>query len=194
MDINITMYDLAIIVLFVLFVGRGLWVGFLKQIIVLLSLYLSYIVASQYHDRLFPFLKEVSDNPKVIFLTACALLFISAYVFFMLLGKGLNKVISITIAGWFDRLLGGLLGVAKAAILAIFIHMILGAFLAPENKMLTDCQSCQVLNDAVEITRSLIKDKKARDALMRQKTAISLEQAKKMLSSQPHKDASSSIK
>ena len=54
MGIDITPYDLVIIGLFLLLVGRGLWVGFLKQIIVLLSLYLGYIVASQYHDRLFP--------------------------------------------------------------------------------------------------------------------------------------------
>lgn len=182
MGIDITLYDLVIIGLFLLLVGRGLWVGFLKQIIVLLSLYLGYIAASQYHDRLFPFLKEVSVNPKVIFLTAYALLFIGAYVGFMLLGKGLGLVIKITIAGWFDRMLGGLLGFAKAAILAILLHMILGTILAPENRMLTDCQTCETLNQAVDLTRNLIKDKKVREALMRQEVAISFETARELLS------------
>lgn len=191
MGIDLTLYDLVIIGLFVLLVGRGLWVGFLKQITVLLSLYLGYIIASQYHDRLFPFLKEVSANPKVIFLTAYALLFIGAYVGFMLLGKGLGMVIKITIAGWFDKLLGGLLGFGKAVILAILIHMILGTILAPENRMLTDCQSCETLNNATMLTRNLIKDEQARKALMRQEAAISLEKAKELLS--PPKDASSTV-
>lgn len=191
MGIDITPYDLVIIGLFLLLVGRGLWVGFLKQIIVLLSLYLGYIVTSQYHDRLFPFLKEVSANPKVIFLTAYALLFIGAYIGFMLLGKGLGLVIKITITGWFDRLLGGLFGVAKAAILAILLHMILGTILAPENRMLTDCQACTTLNRAVDLTRNLIKDEKAREALMRQEIAISLETARELIS--PHEKASPAV-
>ncbi len=182
MGIDITMYDLVIVGLFVLLVGRGLWVGFLKQIIVLLSLYLGYIVAGQYHDRLFPFLKEVSANPKVIFLTAYALLFIGAYIGFMLLGKGLSFVINVTIAGWFDRLLGGVLGVAKAAIVAILLHMILGTVLAPENRMLADCQTCPTLGQAVEITRGLIKNERVREALKPQEAAISMEQARELLS------------
>ena len=191
MGIDITPYDLVIIGIFLLLVGRGLWIGFLNQVIVLLSLYLGYIVASQYHDRLFPFLKEVSANPKVIFLTAYALLFIGAYVGFMLLGKGLGLVIKISIAGWFDKLLGGLLGFAKAAILVILLHMILGTILAPENRMLTDCQACKALNDAVDLSRNLIKDEKAREALMRQEAAISLEKAREFLS--PPEDASPAV-
>ncbi len=181
MDIDMTIYDLVIIGLFLLFVGRGLWIGFLKQVIVLLSLYLGYIVASQYHDRLFPFLKEVSANPKVIFLTAYALLFIGAYVAFMLMGKGLGFVVKITITSWFDKFLGGVLGFAKAAILAILLHMILGTVLAPESRVLTDCQLCETMDRATEVSRSLIKDEKAREALMRQEPAITLEKARELL-------------
>ena len=189
--IDLTMYDLVIIGLFILFVGRGLWVGFLDQVIVLLSLYLGYIVASQYNDRLFPFLKEVSASPKVIFLTNYGLLFIGAYIGFMLLGKGLGLVIKVTIAGWFDRLLGGILGFAKATILAILIHMILGAAIAPENRMLTDCRTCPILGRAATITRNLIRDEKARESLMRQETAISLERARELLA--PPRQASSTV-
>lgn len=181
MDIDMTLYDLVIIAMFLLFVGRGLWIGFLKQVIVLLALYLGYIVASQYHERLFPFLTEVSANPKVIFLTAYGLLFIGAYIAFMLMGKGLGYVVKITIAGWFDKLLGGLLGFGKAIILAILLHMILGTVLPPENRMLTDCQLCDTLNSATEISRNLIKDKEARESLMRQEPAITLEKARELL-------------
>ena len=54
----------------------------------------------------------------------------------MLLGKGLEYVIKITMAGWFDRLLGGILGLAKGVFLVILMHMLLGTVLAPENPLL----------------------------------------------------------
>jgi len=182
MGMDITTYDLVIIGLFILLVGRGLWVGFLEQVIVLLALFLGFIIAGQYHDRLFPFLKDVSANPKVIFLTAYVLLFIGVYICFVLLGKGLGLVIKITIAGWFDKLLGGLLGFAKAAILAILLHMILGTVLAPENQMLSECQTCEMLGKGAGLTRHLIRDKEARASLMRKEAAISLEKAMELLS------------
>lgn len=172
---NITAYDIVVAGLFLLLVGRGLWLGFLKQVIGLLSLYLGYIVASQYHDRLFPVLREVSENPKVVFLTTYVILFIITYVLAMLAGKGLAYVIQITITGWFDRLLGGILGFAKALLLVIMMHMILATLLAPENRMLRDCSSCKVLDEAVTFTRELIKSEDVREALRQKTPAISTE-------------------
>ena len=110
---NLTAYDFLVMGLLLLLIGRGLWLGFLKQVIGLIALYLGYIVASQYHDRLFPFLRDFSENPKVIFFCSYALLFVVAYLLAVLLGKALHFVIQITMVGWFDRLLGGVLGFAK---------------------------------------------------------------------------------
>jgi len=195
MGADVTVYDLVIIGLFLVLVGRGLWTGFLNQVIGILSLYLGYLVAGQYHDRLFPFLKEVSTNPKVVFLTAYALLFIGAYLCFVLIGKGLSLVIKITLVGWFDRVLGGVLGFAKASLLVIMIHMILGTVLAPENRMLSDCQVCPTLNQVTRVTRNLIKDEKARDALMRNEVAIkareTVKKAKGLLEEAAKKKSSS---
>jgi membrane protein required for colicin V production len=90
---NLTAYDFLVMGLLLLLIGRGLWLGFLKQVIGLIALYLGYIVASQYHDRLFPFLRDFSENPKVIFFCSYALLFVVAYLLAVLLGKALHFVI-----------------------------------------------------------------------------------------------------
>ncbi len=76
---NPTAYDFLVMGLLLLLIGRGLWLGFLKQVIGLIALYFGYIVASQYHDRLFPFLRDFSENPKVIFFCSYALLFAATY-------------------------------------------------------------------------------------------------------------------
>jgi membrane protein required for colicin V production len=174
-SVQLSAYDFVILGIIVLFVGRGIWLGFLKQIIPLLALYFGYFAASRYHDILFPFLRDISENPKVVFLSAYVILFGVTYLFATLLGKGLSYVIQISIASWFDRILGLLLGAAKAGILVVLFHMILGTLMAPENEMLRTCQTCPTLNEMSEMTRKIIKDEDIREALRQQTPAISFE-------------------
>lgn len=178
---SLTAYDLVVLGVLAALIGRGAWLGLLKQLTSLLALYLGYIVASQYHDRLFPLLRQISDNPKVVFFTACVLLFLAVYLLIMLIGKLLSQVINMTIVGWFDRLLGAVAGFAKGAILVVLLHMVLGTILAPENQMLRDCTTCDVLNDAAEMGRTLIRDEEARKALEQQQPAIAIDTLKEYL-------------
>jgi membrane protein required for colicin V production len=179
--INLTGYDFVVIGLFVLLIGSGIWLGLLRQIVGLLSLYLGYFAASHYHDRLFPFLKEISDNPKVVFLIGFVLLFVVTYVVAMLLGKVLAHVIEVTISRWFDMILGGLLGAAKAAIVVVLLHMILGSVLAPQSTILRDCYTCDDLNKATDFARAVIRDEDVRKSLMQQTPAISAEAVRQFL-------------
>ncbi len=170
---GMTGYDLVVIGFFALLVLRGVWLGFLKQITGLVALYLGYIAAVHYHDRIFPFLKGISANPKLVFFAAYVLLFVVAYVAVMLVGKGLAYVMKLTVAGWFDRLLGGLLGAAKALLLIIIIHMVLTVALPQENRMLTTCRTCNALNKTTVAALELIKDKDIKRVLDRQQSPIS---------------------
>jgi membrane protein required for colicin V production len=189
--IGITGYDVVVIALFVLLVTRGIWLGFLKQVTGLLALYLGYIVASQHHDKIFPFLREISKNPKVVFFAAYAILFFATYVAAMLAGKGLAYVMQLTVTSWFDKVLGGILGGAKALILLILIHMILLMVIPPENKMLSTCRTCNALTKTVNFTRDLIKDEDVRKAMMQQKPAISVRDVKDFFDTQPKNTNSS---
>lgn len=175
---GMTSYDLVIVGLFALLIGRGLWLGLLKQVTGFIALYLGYFVASQYHARIFPVLRDISENPKVVFLTSYVILFVATYVVVMLLGKAMGYVIQMTITGWFDRLLGAVVGFAKAIILAVLLHMVLGTILAPENQMLRTCVTCDALNEAAGFTRLLIRDEDARKSLLQQQPAIAIDAVK----------------
>ena len=180
-----TGYDLVVIGFFALLVIRGVWLGFLKQITCLVALYLGYIIAGQYHDRIFPFLKDVSTNPKVVFFTAYIILFIAVYVVVMLIGKGLAHVVQLTLAGWFDKVMGGLLGAAKALLLIIIIHMVLTFGLSPENKMLTACRTCNALNKTTAYALTLVKDKDIKKFLNQKKPPISAQEVKDFFATPP---------
>jgi len=183
---GMTAYDFVIAGLFALLVGRGIWLGLLKQVTGFLALYLGYFVASQYHDQIFPVLKNVSDNPKVIFLTSYVILFVVTYIVIMLVGKGLGVVINLTITSWFDRLLGAVVGFAKAVILTVLLHMVLGTILAPENQMLRTCITCDGLNGAADYTRQFIQNEEVRKSLLQKQPAIALDAVKEYLA--PSKD------
>jgi membrane protein required for colicin V production len=189
MGAGLTGYDLIVIGLFALMVLRGVWLGFLKQITVLVALYLGYIVAGQYHDRIFPFLREISQNPKVVFFAAYVILFVVTYVAVMIVGKGLTYVMQLTVTSWFDKILGGILGGAKALILIILMHMILTIALPPENTSLSTCRTCNALTKTVNFSRDLIKDEDVRKALVRQKPAISAQDVKEFFESPPKEKA-----
>jgi membrane protein required for colicin V production len=178
---GMTTYDLVIVGLFVLLIVRGIWLGLLKQVTGFVALYLGYFAASRYHDRIVPFLRDISENPKVIFLTSYVLLFIATYVVVMLLGKALGYVLHMTITSWFDRLLGAVVGFAKAIILAVLLHMILGTVLAPENQMLRTCVTCDALNEAASFTRELISNEEVRKSLLQQQPAIAIDAVKEYL-------------
>jgi membrane protein required for colicin V production len=182
---GLTGYDLVVIGFFALLVLRGIWLGFLKQITCLVALYLGYLVAGQYHDRIFPFLKEISSNPKVVFFTAYVIVFVAVYVAVMLLGKGLAYVVQLTLSGWFDKMLGGLLGAAKALLLIIIIHMVLTFALPPENKMLTTCRTCNALNKTTAFALDMIKDQEIKKVLVQRNPPISAQDVKDFFDTPP---------
>ena len=178
---SITVYDIVVIGVFAILIGRGIWLGFLRQITGLVALYLGYIAAGQYHDKIFPFLREISDNPEIVFLASYALLFIATFIAITLIGKLLAHAVQISIVGWFERILGGVLGCAKALIIVVMIHMLLGALLPPESQLIRTCQTCKPLDEAVEMTRQLIKNEDVRRAFKHREPAISIDAVKDAL-------------
>lgn len=178
--INLTGYDFVVVGLLFLFIARGFWLGFLRQVTGLVALFLSYYVASHYHDRLFPFLKDLSDNPTVIFVASIVILFLLTYLITMLLGKLLSRVVEIIISKWFDKLLGTVFGGVMGVLVAVMLHMVLSSVIAPENPMLRQCRTCPGLNSAAGYARTFIEDEEVRKSLTQQSPAISVEDVIKL--------------
>lgn len=170
--LHLTGFDFVVMALLLLLTIRGLWIGFLRQITTLVALVAAYLLAGQYHDRLFPFLRGLTENPHTVFWVSYVILFALAYVVTMLLGKGLAKVVELTLAGWFDKLLGGVLGILKAVILIVLLNMLLSGLLAPENSMLRKSKSSPYVKQATDIFRSYIKSDSLRKAFAQKKPAI----------------------
>ena len=73
------------------------------------------------------------------------------------LSKILGEAGSHTLSKIFNLLLGGILGLAKAVLLVVLMHMVLGTVLAPENPLLRNCETCDELNTATGLALELIR-------------------------------------
>jgi len=169
---DLTFFDLVVAVLFLLFMVRGIWIGFVRQLAAFFALVGSYVIAGQYADRILPWTEGFVDNPKVTFFVSFAILFMVAALAFTLMGKVLHRFLQITLMGWLDRLIGLLLGCAKAALVASLLYMLLASTLSTTNDMLRKSYSAPYLKQGAELLRSFVNDPRLRDYLMQKEPAI----------------------
>ena len=89
---DLTSFDVIVALIFLVFIIRGAWVGFMRQLATLLALVGSYWLAGSYSGQLLPYVRNITDNPKVIFLAVFAVLFLVLALVLILVGKVLRRV------------------------------------------------------------------------------------------------------
>jgi membrane protein required for colicin V production len=169
---DLTLFDSIIALIFLFFMIRGVWIGFMRQLAAFLALVGSYWLAGRYSGELIPYVQQFVENPKMVFLASFAGLFLISAVVFILAGKVLRRVMEISLLGWFDRFLGLLLGGVKAAVIAVLLFMVLASTLSASNSMLSKSLSAPYLKQAAEVGRQIIHDSKLREEFIPKEPAI----------------------
>ena len=169
---DLTSFDVVVALIFLIFIIRGVWVGFMRQLATLLALVGSYWLAGRYSGHLLPYLHNITDNPKIIFFAALAVLFLILALILILAGKVLRRVMEIALLGWFDRFLGLLLGGIKGALLAVFLYMILVSSLSASNDLLKKSLSAPYLCQGAAMVRQTIHDPRLRKLFVPKEPAI----------------------
>lgn len=166
-----TALDIGVIVVAALLVARGVWIGFVRQIAFLLALFLGYGAAGTYYPIFSQHLTAI-QTPQLRFVVTYGLLFFTTYVLTMVLGLGLKKVMQITFLGWFDRLLGGLFGMAKAVFIATLVFMALTGIFS-SSVFIDQAFFAKYLRLSSQALTSIIKDHDLQAKLLPQEPAIS---------------------
>lgn len=155
---DITSFDVIVVLLFLLFVIRGTWVGFLRQLAFFAALIASYLLAGRYTVQMMPQVARFVENPKTVFFLSFGLLFVLAAVVLVLLGKILSLVMELSLVGWFDRMLGFGLGLAKAAFVTSFLYMAMSSSAISANELLEKSLTAPYLARGAEVVRRIIAD------------------------------------
>jgi len=96
---------------------KGLWKGLFTELASVVSLLAGIFIAIKFSGALGKMLEGQVDNPKHAVITAFVLLFISVVIGIMLLAKTFTKLADFAGLGLVNRLLGGLFGLIKMALI-----------------------------------------------------------------------------
>ncbi len=169
---DITSFDVIVALILLVFVVRGAWIGFMRQLAAFLALVGSYWLAGSYSRELMPYVGKFIENPKLVFLVSFALLFCFSALLFIMAGKVLHRVMEISLLGWFDRFLGFLLGAVKGAVLASLLYMFLASSLSASNDLLKKSISSRYLAQGADILHQLISDPQLQELFLPRVPAI----------------------
>ena len=171
---KLTVFDYIMALIVLLFILRGSWVGFMRQLTTFLALVGSYWLAARYTGELMPYVEQIINNPKIVFLVSFALLFLVSALIFIIAGKVLHRVMEITLLGWFDRFLGLFLGGAKGAIVVVLLYMFLASSMTPTSSLFAKSMTVPYLAQGTEIVRLVIHDPKIRKLFAPRRLAIEI--------------------
>jgi membrane protein required for colicin V production len=172
---DITSFDVIVVLIFLLFIIRGTWIGFMRQLAVFLSLIGSYLLAGSYTGLMMPHVSKFIDNPKVVFYISFFVLFALGSVFMFLTGKVLRLVVEVTMAVWFDRTLGMILGLFKAVFITSILYMAMSSSLVSSNELLKKSLTSSFLVQGAEFVQQMIKENDLRKIFLPKEPIIPLE-------------------
>jgi membrane protein required for colicin V production len=159
---DISTFDWIIAAILALFLLRGLCIGFVRQLAASVALIGSYWLAGEYVGEVIPLVKEFIQRPGAVFLVSFVGLFLLSLLLFALIGQLLHKMLEVSLLGWTDRLAGGILGVARGAVVVTLLHMFLSAALPP---LFADALTVPYLDQGAAIVRQFIRNVSVRDDL-----------------------------
>ena len=169
---DITSFDVIVVLLFLLFLIRGTWIGFMRQLAFFLALIGSYLLAGQFTGQMMPHVGKFIENPKAVFFVSFGLLFLVGAIVLVLIGKVLSLVMEIALVSWFDRTLGFLLGLAKAVFVTSFLYMVMSSSMISANELLEKSLTSPYLARGAEVVRRIIADPELKKLFLAKVPAI----------------------
>lgn len=115
-------FDIAILVILLAFVAKGLLRGLLKEVCSLLGLFAGGWLAFYFHPAVAQWLTESFTVPaQLAVIVAFISLFLGTVIVFGVIGFLLSKFVSLVFLGGINRLFGGLFGLVQGVILLAVI-------------------------------------------------------------------------
>lgn len=171
---GITAFDVLALLLFLAFLVRGVWIGFIRQISSLIAMIGGFALAGYFDNEFYRLLLPYIDNSHTAFLLTYIVLFVAFFVLLKLAGLGLKKVMDVSLTTWFDRIVGGLFGVVKGVFFISLLFVIIGSFLSGSNDYLKKSISYPLLSNSSKVILTFIKDHDIRSYFIPKEPAIKL--------------------
>lgn len=150
--------DIALAVLLFFFFLRGIFRGFVKEVVGIFGLIGGFYLASKYYpamaDTIKPFIQNTAYRNAIGF----EIIFLAAFFLIGLFGLLIDKLIKLTISNVANGLLGAVIGVAKGVALACVVLMAATVFIRQDTSFFKDSVSWPYLETFTENLKTLIPE------------------------------------
>jgi len=101
-----------------IFLIIGIKRGFITEIFRLTAMIAGFVIAVQYHEELYRRLTFITTSSNIKSVITFLTLYIATAGSLLIIGWAVRKLIHLTMLGWLDRALGGLIGMIKTGVIA----------------------------------------------------------------------------
>ena len=122
--------DTAILIVIAISVAFGLWRGFVKEVLSLLSCVAALLAARNYSKPFAGLLVNTIESESIRYVTAFALLFVIVIMIGTLINHFMAKLLTITGLKFLDQLLGAVFGLTRGTVIVLVILFILNVFVS----------------------------------------------------------------
>jgi membrane protein required for colicin V production len=162
---DISTFDWIIAAILLVFLLRGLCIGFIRQLAASIALAGSWWAAGEYAGEFTPYLEDFISQPGLVFFLSFITIFLLSALFLTLIGQLLHKMLNINLLGWSDRLAGALLGLARGALTIVLLYIPVAALLPASHPVFAQALTLPYLNQGSELIRQFIQDERMNKAL-----------------------------
>lgn len=157
-------FDFAVAGILLVSLSIGLWRGLVHEVMALLGWPIAFVLSKLYAADLapllpLPVLSHVEGTQEAARIAAAyALVFITALIVWGVLAALLAKLMKAAGSGWTDRMMGGLFGVLRGAMLVLVLVWMVGLTSLFEQSFWRDALTRKTLEDAALLTRTWLPD------------------------------------
>lgn len=153
--LEINILDIAVAVVLLVFLGRGLVRGLTREVTGLLGVVGGFLLARKFQYAVQPYFEPLTDDPNISGIAAFVVILTCTMLTAALLGAALRKFMSVTLTSWVDYILGALAGFAKGLLIVCLIFFLVQGFL-PELAIVKTARSTPLINALIEYIRGLL--------------------------------------
>jgi membrane protein required for colicin V production len=176
---GITAFDVLVLLVFIAFLVRGIWIGFIRQISSLVAMIGGFALAGYFDNDFYRLLLPFIESSQTAFFITYLLLFVLFFYLIKLVGFGLKKVMDVTLTVWFDRLVGGIFGFIKGVFMTTLLFIFISGFISGSNNYLKKSFSYPFLSYTSELILTFVRDYDIRSYFKPKEPAIKLPFSKK---------------
>ena len=155
--LEINLLDVAVIVILLSFLARGLMRGLTREVAGLVGVVGGFALARHFQPSLEPSLRTIFADRNVAGVMAYVLIFVCSVTVVLIAAVLLRRFMSLTLTSWVDHLLGAGAGLAKGlVVLSVIFFLIQGFF--PNLPLVNNAVATPFFHSMTDYLRNFLPD------------------------------------